>query len=236
VFWPARPSFGSQEPTTRGLWARTGRRIARRPRLVWVGTTLVLGAMAVGLVGLHAGGLTTAQGFRGTPDSVAGQAVLDVHFPGGAGQPVQVFGDLGSGPRLAAALESVPGLTAVTKPQVVAGHDYLEATLTAAPDSQAAYAAIDRARAACSVSRRSGPAAARRNRPAAVMRGAGRKPRVLVARRAGPQLAVRVAATKSAITVANIDGSRGPTPSNMSSATGVRKAAAAIPITSPIAR
>jgi len=148
VFWPTRPSFGSEEPTTKGLWAKTGRRIARRPRLVWVGTTLVLGAMAIGLAGLHAGGLTVAQGFRGTPDSVAGQAVLDAHFPGGAGQPVQVFGNPGSGPRLASALGSVQGLTAVTKPQSVAGHDYLEATLTSAPDSQAAYTTIDRARAA----------------------------------------------------------------------------------------
>ena len=148
VFWPSRPAFGSAEPTTSGLWARTGRRIARRPRLVWVGTALVLGVMAIGLIGLHASGLTTAQGYRGTPDSVAGQAVLDAHFPGGDGQPVQVFGNLGSGQQLAAALRSVPGLTAVTPPKVVAGHDYLEATLTSAPDSQAAYAAIDRARTA----------------------------------------------------------------------------------------
>jgi RND superfamily putative drug exporter len=148
VFWPTRPAYGSAEPTTSGFWARTGRRIARRPRLVWVSTVVVLGAMAAGLAGLHASGLTTAQGFRGTPDSVAGQTVLDAHFPGGAGQPVQVFGNPGSGPQMAAALRSVPGLTAVTAPRVVAGHDYLEATLTSAPDSQAAYATIDRARAA----------------------------------------------------------------------------------------
>jgi RND superfamily putative drug exporter len=148
VFWPVRPVSGSAEPTTSGLWARTGRRIARRPRLVWVGTCVVLGALAIGLAGLHASGLTTAQGFRGTPDSVAGQTVLDEHFPGGDGQPVQVFGNLGSGPRLAAALETVPGLTAVTKPQVVAGHDYLEATLSSAPDSPAAYTAVDQARTA----------------------------------------------------------------------------------------
>jgi RND superfamily putative drug exporter len=148
VFWPIRPTLGSAEPTTRGLWARTGRRIGQRPRLVWVGTAVILGAMAFGLLGLHADGLTTAQGFRGTPQSVAGQTVLDAHFPGGAGQPVQVFGNPGSGPRLAAALSSVPGLTAVTRPQVVAGHDYLEATLTSAPDSQAAYATIDQARTA----------------------------------------------------------------------------------------
>jgi len=148
VFWPTRPAFGTAEPTSTGLWARTGRRIARRPRLVWVGTVVILGALAAGLAGLHASGLTVAQGYRGTPDSVAGQAVLDAHFPAGAGQPVQVFGNLGSGPRLGAALDTVPGLTAVTKPQVVAGHDYLEATLTAPPDSQAAYTAVDQARAA----------------------------------------------------------------------------------------
>ena len=40
----------------------------------------------------------------------------------------------------------MPGLTDVTAPRTVAGHAYLEATLTTAPDSQAAYATIDRAR------------------------------------------------------------------------------------------
>jgi putative drug exporter of the RND superfamily len=146
VFWPVKPVFGTPEPTSTGFWARLGRRIARRPRGVWVGTVIVLGAMAAGLAGLHASGLTNAQSFRGTPDSVAGAAVLDAHFPGGAGQPVQVFGDLGSGAEITAALKSVSGLTAVTAPQTTAGHAYVEATLTAAPDSQAAYATIDRAR------------------------------------------------------------------------------------------
>src|SRR6266700_292903 len=38
VFWPRRPVYGSAEPTTSGLWARAGRGIARRPRVVWVTT------------------------------------------------------------------------------------------------------------------------------------------------------------------------------------------------------
>ena len=148
VFWPVKPTYGSAEPTTRGFWARVGRRIAVRPRAVWIGTVVVLGAMAFGLAGLHASGLTNAQSFRGHPDSVTGQTVLDAHFPGGAGQPVEVFGNPGSGPQLAAALRSVSGLTGVTQPVTLAGHAYLEATLTSAPDSQAAYATIDAARAA----------------------------------------------------------------------------------------
>jgi putative drug exporter of the RND superfamily len=148
VFWPARPAFGSAEPTTRGLWARIGNGIAVRPRTVWIGTVVVLGAMAAGAAGLQAHGLTNAQSFRGHPDSVAGATVLDQHFPGGAGQPVQVFGNPSSGPQLAAALHSVSGLTDVTKPVNLAGHTYLEATLTSAPDSQAAYDTIGKARAA----------------------------------------------------------------------------------------
>ena len=146
VFWPAKPTYGSAEPTSRGFWARTGRRIAVRPRVVWITTALILGVMALGLIGLKADGLTNAQSFRGHPDSVVGQSVIDQHFPAGAGQPVQVFGNPASGAQLATALRSVPGITGVTSPVSVAGHSYLEATLTSAPDSQAAYATIDRIR------------------------------------------------------------------------------------------
>jgi RND superfamily putative drug exporter len=148
VFWPVRPAFGSAEPTSSGLWARIGNGIAVRPRIVWVTTAVALGAMALGLTGLKASGLTNAESFRGNPDSVIGQTVLEQHFPGGGGQPVVIIGRDGSGAQLAAAVRSVPGLTAVTPPSTRAGHAYLEGTLTTAPDSQAAYTTIDKVRAA----------------------------------------------------------------------------------------
>ena len=128
--------------------ARIGQAIAVRPRLTWVTAALVLGVMALGLTGLKANGLSNAASFRGTPDSVVGEQVLTRHFPAGAGQPVVVIGNPSAGPQLAAALREVPGLTGVTQPKVVAGQAYLEGTLTAPPDSQAASATIDRARAA----------------------------------------------------------------------------------------
>jgi len=90
VFWPARPAYGAEEPSTRGLWARAGELIGRRPRVVWLATVVVLGAMALGLTGLKAGGLTQARTFRGHPDSVTGQAVIDQNFTAGGGEPVQV--------------------------------------------------------------------------------------------------------------------------------------------------
>ena len=148
LFWPVKPAYGTEEPTTRGFWARVGRRIAVRPRLVWVVTALILGAMATGLLGLKAGGLTTAQGFRHTPDSVVGQTVVDQHFPAGAGQPVIVIGNQPQGAQLASAFRSTPGITNVTGPVSEAGHAYLQGTLTSAPDSQAAFDTINRVRAA----------------------------------------------------------------------------------------
>jgi RND superfamily putative drug exporter len=148
VFWPYRPSYGSAEPTTRGLWARVGWGIAARPRITWVTTAVILGILALGLTGLKANGLTNAQSFRGTPDSVVGETVQARHFPAGAGQPVVVIGSPAAAAQLRAAFAGTEGITGVTPPVTRAGYAYLEGTLTAPPDGQAAYDTIDRVRTA----------------------------------------------------------------------------------------
>jgi putative drug exporter of the RND superfamily len=147
VFWPYRPTNGSAEPTTRGMWARVGWRIALRPRLVWVTTAVILGILALGLTGLKASGLTNAQAFRTHPDSVAGQTVLAAHFPAGSGEPVVVIGGPGAAVPLRAAFAATPGITHVTPAVTLAGHAYLQGTLGSPPDSQAAYNTIDLVRA-----------------------------------------------------------------------------------------
>jgi putative drug exporter of the RND superfamily len=148
IFWPYKPRYGSAEPTTRGLWARVGWAIAPRPRLVWITTAALLGVLALGLTGLKASGLTNAQSFRGHPDSVTGETVLAAHFPAGAGQPVIVIGSPAAAGPLRAAVAATPGIARVTPPVTLAGYAYLQGTLTAPPDSQAAYDTIDRVRAA----------------------------------------------------------------------------------------
>ncbi|MGD0684227.1 MAG: MMPL family transporter [Streptosporangiaceae bacterium] len=149
IFWPVKPAFGSAEPTTRGIWANVGRRIAARPRIVWIGTVVVLGAMALGLTGLKASGLTSAEAFVGHhPDSVVGQTVIDQNFPAGAGQPVVVVGNEPQAAQLLAALRSTSGITGVTPPVIRGGHAWLQGTLTSAPDSQAAFDTIGRVRTA----------------------------------------------------------------------------------------
>jgi RND superfamily putative drug exporter len=109
---------------------------------------VVLGVLALGVTGLKAHGLTNAQSFRGHPDSVIGESVLAGHFPAGAGEPVIVIGNQTAAVQLRSAFAATKGIAGVTPPAVRAGNAYLQGTLTSPPDSQAAYATIDRVRSA----------------------------------------------------------------------------------------
>src|SRR4029450_8322163 len=91
IFWPKKPYFGSAEATETGMWARTGRAIARRPRIVWSVTAAVLAVCALGLLSINAGVLSNKDSFTNKPDSIVGEEVLARHFPAGAGQPVAVI-------------------------------------------------------------------------------------------------------------------------------------------------
>ncbi len=148
VFWPSRPTLGSAEPTERGVWAKVGRGIGRRPRTVWIGTAVVLGVCALGTLGLKADGLSAASLFTNKPDSIVGQQVLAAHFPGGTGSPVQVIANAGSAAQVQRTLAGVPGIAATTPPVVKGDVALVQGTLASTADSPAAMSAIDRVRAA----------------------------------------------------------------------------------------
>jgi RND superfamily putative drug exporter len=146
LFWPVRPKFGTPEPTATGLWARLGGRIARRPRTVWIGTTVALGVMALGLIQLKADGLSTADSFTTKQPSVTGEEALARHFPAGQGQPATVIAKAGNVEQVRQAITGTPGVSAVADPVERNGLVLLDATLTDAPDSPAAQATVERLR------------------------------------------------------------------------------------------
>jgi putative drug exporter of the RND superfamily len=148
IFWPVRPKEGTAEPTTTGLWAKVGARIAHRPRTTWIATSVALALLAIGLVQLDATGLTNKEAFRGNPDSIVGEEVLGRHFAAGIGSPVAVVSNAGQAADVRTAFAGTPGIepSSVTQPRVSNGVAYIEGTLTSAPDSDAAYDTIDRAR------------------------------------------------------------------------------------------
>ena len=146
MFWPVKPRYGSAEPTTRGIWARVGKAISRRPRAVWLVTAILLAACSLGLIGFKIGTLTTAQSFRGTPASVTAQDVVSKYFPAGSGEPVQVISTAASADAVASALADTPGIASVTPPVTKDGLAFLQATMIPAPDSPAAYTLVDKIR------------------------------------------------------------------------------------------
>src|SRR5579859_4723085 len=147
LFWPLVPRYGTEVPTSRGLRAKVGRLIARQPRAVWLVTVAVLAVMSLGLIGFKANGLSTKDSYRNTPDSVLGDAVLAKHFPAvGAGLPVVVVANRAQTAPVAEAMQRDGGITAVSQPVAKDGHVFLQAILTSPPDSDAAYATIDRLR------------------------------------------------------------------------------------------
>jgi len=139
LFWPAKPKMGTAQPTESGVWARIGLRIAKRPRLTWSVTSAVLILLALGMLSLDTGGLQNKDSFRTTPDSVTGEKVQAKYFPAGTGSPGQIVGKDSSGAELQSLLGGTQGVTGVQPPQTKNGLAYVQGTLTAGPDTKAAF-------------------------------------------------------------------------------------------------
>lgn len=99
VFWPRRPAFEPEVVAeehgmrTTGVWARLSHAISRRPRAIWIVTTLVLLAGAVGVTQLQADGVPRSDLVLGASEARDGQVALGEHFPGGSGSPAYVVVD-----------------------------------------------------------------------------------------------------------------------------------------------
>ncbi|MFJ4816958.1 MMPL family transporter [Streptomyces sp. NPDC088801] len=152
IFWPVIPHLGSPEPTERGIWARAGRRIARRPRMTWAVTALALAVCSLGLIQLRAEGIGNADAFTGKPDSITGQEVSARYFPAGSGDPLVVVSNQAQAQQVGRAVAGtegvVPqslGLPPGTKP-AFEGKVLFEATMTAPADSEAAKQTVERVR------------------------------------------------------------------------------------------
>jgi len=147
VFWPIRPTYGSDDHTETSVWGRIGRRIAVRPRLTWITTSVILLIASLGTLTLNANGLSNQESFIGTPDSVVGEQVVSAHFPAGAGNPLVVISNADKAAEVRTAMASTQGIASVAQPRISGGKAYFEATMTDAVDTQAAKDTVDRVRA-----------------------------------------------------------------------------------------
>jgi RND superfamily putative drug exporter len=148
IFWPVKPSYGSAGASRDSVWDRVGTAVSGRPRIVWIGTALVLGAMAIGAFGLRADGLSNKDQFTGTPQMAVGEEIQSRHFPAGSGDPVYVVARAASAERVRTALSGVPGVVGVSAPVSRNGDVMMLGELKDDPSSTAAMRTVERARTA----------------------------------------------------------------------------------------
>lgn len=181
AFWPFRPQVtdghehkhvlaanvgeASQDDVERGLagitglWRRIGLLIARRPRLTWVVTLVLLLGASTGLLQLQANGVSQTEVILSSSNAVDGQKALGQHFDAGSGSPVVIIADAGKQAQVIAAVERENGIAAVSAyagnarptadatPVVIDGRVLINATLKDQADSAAAEQVVLQLRA-----------------------------------------------------------------------------------------
>lgn len=146
IFWPRRPAFGSPEPTQTGVWAKVGRKIAPKPRRVWVGTSLILAVCCLGLFTLDTNGLSTEDTYTKEFESITGQKTLVEHGLVDQSNTVAVVANAEQGDAVAEAMTGITGVEAPQAPVVKDGVAFIEATIDSDPSSPAAFEAVQAVR------------------------------------------------------------------------------------------
>ncbi|MEU6742289.1 MMPL family transporter [Streptosporangium sandarakinum] len=156
ALWPAKPR--PADAANRGIWGRVAALAGRHPRRLWVATLLPLVVLALFSPRFNARGVPLDETFVNDAPSVAAQATLSEHFPGGSGQPAVIVAPAGRAAAVAEkarGVEGVSGAEPVSRsgrpgddPKVVDGRVLVEATLRDAPDGDAAQDTVKRLRAA----------------------------------------------------------------------------------------
>lgn len=152
AFWPFIPRHtpGYESTDTakdHGIWRRVARFVSGKPRQIWIGTAVVLAALAFGATTLSTG-QTQEEQFTQSVDSVEGQKLLSQHFPAGSSGPADVYVPTGGKTAALQAVQSTRGVSDATEAASHGGWTHITAVLDAAPDTGAARDTVERMRTA----------------------------------------------------------------------------------------
>jgi putative drug exporter of the RND superfamily len=145
IFWPFIPKYGEVEEEGQSIWDRIGRTISHRPRPIWVGSLIALLIMVGGMLTLG-DDLTQEESFRGDPESLAGQQVISEHFTAGASQPTIIIAEAQQAEDVQAVVEETEGVDTVFPTGESGDLVSFGAVLTSEPESDEAFATIERLR------------------------------------------------------------------------------------------
>lgn len=142
IFWPFVPRFDSSEPTNNGFWSRVGRRIAVRPRLVWIVTAGLLVLAGLGALRLDTSGIPSDEQYPDAVDSVIGQELLVEHGLVDASTPIQIVSTAAGAGDVIASVQDVPGIEVVPSPIIEGDTALVIANLVGDPLSGASVQAV----------------------------------------------------------------------------------------------
>lgn len=119
AFWPLRPKArpADDDPVgadKTGPWPWLARLIARRPRVIWISSVLLLAVLSLGVFQLKADGVAQSEFVLGESQARDGQAVLAEHFPAGSGSPTVIVAPEEDLDRVAGIVLSADGVDSLT--------------------------------------------------------------------------------------------------------------------------
>ncbi len=141
LFWPFIPKFGGVNKSEKGLWAKLGRGVSKRPVIVSVAGFVILAILSFGATGIKVG-LSSTDQFRVAPEAAVGQDVLAEAFPAGETSPAIVIVNKGYEEEVAAAAKTVSGVAEVTIGDSNSEITKIDVVLDAESQSEAAYEII----------------------------------------------------------------------------------------------
>jgi RND superfamily putative drug exporter len=158
VFWPLIPARGSEPKRRRSLFAAIGGGVSRRPVAALLGSVVVLGALALGILHLPAD-LKQEDAFSTTPDSIAALRIMGKAFPEQAGQPIVVIAPTGEAAAAQATARDTQGVAGVTAGRSGGGWSEFFVASKSAPQSAGETATITALRSELPGSYVGGPSA-----------------------------------------------------------------------------
>ncbi|MFE9400655.1 MMPL family transporter [Streptomyces sp. NPDC006530] len=145
VFWPLIPAHGSGPTARRNLFAAMGSSTAKRPTTVLITGVVLLGALALGAFNLP-GALKQEDSFTSKPESTLAMSTLATAFPDRGSRPIQVMTPTDGADRTLARARSLDGVASAERGRSGGGWTEIAVTATAAPESAAESATIERLR------------------------------------------------------------------------------------------
>jgi len=143
LFWPLVPRHRTgSEPARPGVWTRIASTVARRPVPVALVAVVLLGTLAVGLIGLRVG-LPQTEQFVGNPESAQAQDVLERSYPAGLTTQTVVLVPDSAASTAESVLQGVDGVDSVRQGDSWLGQTEFAVTLDAAPQSDAALTTVE---------------------------------------------------------------------------------------------